>query len=322
MQRRIYNFWLAAGAVSVAIAQPANAQNIQRSEPAESAPIETDDTDTGFFGEAEIGVRYDSDVAIDELDLTSRQSDEALRAKLRIGYETEVSDDTEFRLAYGLSQTWHEDFSSFDLQTHTLATSISHDLGPARVGLSYRFVHARLDRDGFLDIHRVTPTISGFVAEGLYARAELLYRKSDFLGRVDRDSKTFGGGLDLYLFLDGARQYVSAGYDFTDVDAVDPQFDYVGHTVKLGFTQKFEVGGNDGQMKLGWRYQSRDYQGITPSIGRERDDDRHRLRAEVAIPLADWASISARYTYSDYASNLSSVDYSQNVMDMSLVFEF
>ncbi|NCP00854.1 MAG: hypothetical protein COW29_07620 [Rhodobacterales bacterium CG15_BIG_FIL_POST_REV_8_21_14_020_59_13] len=302
--------------------QPVFAQVVQASGTEDNSPDEQNDPDSGFFGEAEIGLRYDSDVAVDELDLTSRSADEALRLRARLGYETEIGSETELKLAYGVSQIWYEDFSSFDLQTHTLSAAVSHDLGPARAGLAYRYVHARLDRDGFLDIHRVTPSISGFVAPGLYARAELLYRETDFLGRVDRDSSTYGGGLDVYLFLDGTNQYFSAGYDYADVDATDSQFDYAGHTARLGFAQKFPFGSDRGQLKLGWRYQSRDYAGVTPSIGQERQDDRHRLRAEVEIPIARRLSLSSRYTFSDYSSNLPTVDYSQSVVDLTLSAEF
>jgi len=330
------NGWLAGialalglgGLAPAAIAQPASGDHAQD----QGEQVSSDDSDErddaksggdgGLYGEAEIILRYDSDVAVDELDLTSRQADEALRLGLELGYEGELSERSDVKLGYSFSQTSYEDFSTFDLQTHTVAASLSHDLGGARAGLSYRFIHARLDDSGLLDIHRVTPSLAGFVAPHLYARAELLYRNTNYLGRSDRDSEGLGGGIDLYLFLDGTRRYLSAGYDYLDLDANDPQFGYRGHTVRLGFAQRFAFGGNDGRLRLGWRYQRRDYRGITPAIGQKREDDRHRLRASLELPLNRWLDLTARYSYSDYSSNLPTVDYNQDVVDLGLRARF
>lgn len=299
-----------------------HAEQVQ-SPPAEDAEPEEDSSlADGFFAEVEVGLRYDSQVAVDELDFASRQPDEALRARMRLGYEAEIGEDTDVRFSYGLSQTWYEDFTTFDLQTHTLAASASHDLGFARAGLSYRYIHARLDRDGLLDIHRVAPSLSGFVSSGVFVRAEALYRDTDFVGRVDRDNEALGGGLDLFLFMDGNKRYFAAGYDFTDVDVVDDQFDYAGHAFQLRYSQKFPIGSGEGRLRAGWRYQLRDYQAITPAIGMEREDNRHRLRAELELPITDWLGISTRYSYYDYGSNLPSADYRQHLVDLALRAEF
>ncbi|WP_421990924.1 hypothetical protein [Qipengyuania sp.] len=298
------------------------AEPVQSPSTAEPEPEEESSFADGLFAEVEVGLRYDSEVAVDELDLASRQSDEALRARIRLGYEADIGEDTDARVSYGISQTWYEEFTTFDLQTHTLAASVSHDLGPARAGLSYRYIHARLDRDGLLDVHRVAPSLSGFVSKGVFVRAEALYRDTDFAGRVDRDNEAMGGGFNLYFFMDGNKRYFAAGYDFTDVDAVDDQFDYVGHAFQLRFSQKFPIGSGKGRLRAGWRYQLRDYQAVTPAIGMEREDDRHRLRAELELPITDLLGVSTRYSYYDYESNLPSADYQQHLVDIALRAEF
>jgi len=330
------NGWLAGiafaiglgGLAPAAIAQPASGDPAQdqgeqvTSDDSDERDGDDSGSDQGFYGEAEVILRYDSDVAVDELDLTSRQSDEALRLGLELGYEGELSERSDFKLGYSFSQTSYEDFSTFDLQTHTVATSLSHDLGGARGGLSYRFIHARLDDSGLLDIHRVTPSLAGFVAPHLYARAELLYRNTNYLGRSDRDSEGYGAGVDLYAFLDGTRRYVALGYDYLDLDATDPQYSYNGHSLRLRFVQRFAFAKGDARLRLGWRYQRRDYRGITPLIGQRRKDNRHRLRAAIELPLNRWLDLTARYSYSDYSSNLPTVDYNQNVADLGLRARF
>ena len=125
-------------ALAISPGQTLLAQQVQNSQPENNEPKSGDDPSTGFFAEVDLGVRYDSAVAINQLDVVTREEDEALRARVRIGYEATLTDDTELTVSYGLTQTTYEDFSEFDLQTHTLAAQASHDLGGARAGVSYR----------------------------------------------------------------------------------------------------------------------------------------------------------------------------------------
>ena len=298
------------------------AQQVQNSQPANNEPRSDNDPSKGFFAEVDLGVRYDSAVAINQLDVVTREEDEALRARVRIGYEATLTEDTELTVSYGLTQTTYEEFSEFDLQTHTLAAQASHDLGGARAGVSYRYIYARLDGDGLLNIHRVAPYVSGFVAKGVYVRGELLYRDSDFVGQVERDNEALGGGVDLYWFTDKNKRYISVGYDYRAVDAVDDQFDFNGHAVQVRFSQKFPLGSDEAQLRAGYRYQLRDHTSITPQIGVEREDNRHRASVGVEFPLNDWLGLTARYSYFDFGSNLETVDYSQSLVDLTLASRF
>ena len=110
------------------------AQQVQNEQPQNEEPAADNSFGKGFFAEADLGVRYDSAVAVNQLDVVTREDDEALRARIRIGYEATLAEDTDVSVSYGLTQTTYEDFSEFDLQTHTLAAQASHDLGGARAG--------------------------------------------------------------------------------------------------------------------------------------------------------------------------------------------
>lgn len=309
-------------ALAVLPAHAVWAQQVPNEQPANEEPASEDRNDDGFFAEVDLGLRYDSAVAVDQLDVATREQDEALRARIRIGYEAALGEDTEVTVSYGLTQTAYEDFSEFDLQTHTLAAQASHDLGGARAGVSYRYIYARLDGDGLLNIHRVSPYVSGFVAKGLFVRGELLYSDSDFVGQVERDNEAIGGGVDLYWFTDRSKRYVSVGYDYRSVDAVDDQFDFNGHAFVARFSQKFPLGSDEAQFRAQYRYQLRDHTSITPQIGVEREDNRHRAIAEIEFPLNDWLGLTARYSYFDFGSNLESVDYSQSLVDVTLEGRF
>jgi len=156
--------------------------------------------------------------------------------------------------------------------------------------------------------------VSAFLSEKFFARADYTYSDKNFLGRIDRDAENHAGGVDFYYFVDGVKTYLVAGYKYANENAVDPQFDYDAHQFKLRFSQRFPVGSRDAELKLGWRHEARNYDNITPAIGVVRDDDRHRLQAELEVPSTDVFFARAEYEYGDYSSNLPTADYSQHLL--------
>ena len=114
------------------------------------------------------------------------------------------------------------------------------------------------------------------------------------------------------------RTYFVSGYKYESENAVDPQFDFKGHNIKARFSQRISMGDRDAELKVGWRYEDRNYASITPSIGAIRDDTRHRFQAELEIPITDRIYGLIEYEYADYSSNLPSADYTQNLVGARL----
>ena len=61
------------------------------------------------------------------------------------------------------------------------------------------------------------------------------------------------------------------------------------------------------KLELAYRYEERDYSGITPGIGtgegEERGDERHRWQADLEYPLSSHSALQIYAGYSDYKSN-------------------
>lgn len=288
----------------------------------EEVPREKQDKDSPFSAEFSVGLEYDSNINVDEIDNNTGSNDKAAAINADLEYDLDLSSDTVLSLGYNFSQTLHDDFTNFDLQTHFVSADLSHDFGDVEPGIAYRFIHSRLGGDGFLTMHQISPYVSAFLSEKLFARADYTYSDKNFLGRIDRDAENHAGGVDFYYFVDGVKTYLVAGYKYANENAVDPQFDYDAHQFKLRFSQRFPVGSRDAELKLGWRYEARNYDNITPAIGVVRDDDRHRLQAELEVPITDVFFARAEYEYGDYSSNLPTADYSQHLLGVHLGAKF
>lgn len=276
----------------------------------------------GFSAEIGIEARYDSNVVIDDIDLNIGLGDEAFVFTARGDYEGVLAKDTTFSAGYRFSDLDYNEFSNLDLQTHSLSAGVEHDFGPVDASLDYRFTHARLGGDGFVDIQRISPSVSGYASRKVLLRGAYIYTDKNFLGRDDRDAEVHGIDAQSYILLDGAKTYVVLGVRFKEEDARDDQFSFDSVELRARFVQRFNVGKDRAYLRLGARYESRDFKAETPSIGEVRDEDRLRLSAEIEWRPTKRLELAAAYEYSDFNSNLATVNYTQSLFSVSARVKF
>jgi hypothetical protein len=269
-----------------------------------------------------IGAEYDSNVSVDALDRTTNIGDNASLFKAKANYRLPLGKDTEFKLGYSFSQSKHETFSNFDIRTQMASANIVHDFGSVKTGLAYRHSTAQLDGDDFLTLRQISPYLSGFINKKVFVRASYTQTDKSFDNRPVRDAESRMLGADVYFFLRGVRRYWIVGYKRENEDAQGPEFDFDANHVRVKYQQRFVVGGKDLKMGLGWRYEGRAYNGITPSINMIREDNRNRYQAEIEYPLTPSSFIQLEFERADYDSNLPSADYNQNLAIIRLGFEF
>ena len=155
-----------------------------------------------------------------------------------------------------------------------------------------------------------------------FARGAYVYFNKSIDTRPDRDADTHSGELDLYYFLRGLRSYFNVGYRYRDENAEGARYDYTSNAVKLRYIQRFEVFSRIAKLELAWRYEDRDYSSETPSIGEDRDDERHRWRADFEIPLVGRSSMQVYSGYADYDSNYPQADYTQTVVGTRFMYSW
>jgi hypothetical protein len=291
---------------------------------ATGATAEEKETPNGpeFSAQVAIGAEYDSNVTVEEVDAATSESDHAFTLDLGVGLKQQLAQNTELGLSYDYNQSNYSEFSQLDRQTHLLGTDLAVDFSTVDSNLSLFYVHSRLDGEKFLELYRLSPAISGFLAKKWYARGAYVYSDKSIEQRPQRDADTHAGEGDLYFFRRGLRSYFNLGYRFKDENAKADDLDYTSHSLKLRYIHRLEVFSRMTKLELAWRYEDRDYSSINPSIGAKRQDERHRWRADYEIPVWRGGALQFYYSYADYDSNYEPVDYYQTIAGTRFIYRW
>lgn len=277
---------------------------------------------TNWSAELGVGVEYDSNVSVDELDATTNQGDYAMTLDAGFAARKKFSETATAGLTYDLSQSLYEKFSEVDRQTQILGADLGLDFGRVDPAISVYYINSRLDGNQFLDLFRVSPSLSGFISQKWFTRAAYVYLDKTIHDSDGRDAKTNVGEVDLYFFLRGLRNYFNAGYRFRHENAAADQYDYQSNSVKLRYIQRFELFSRLTKLQLAWRYEDRDYRSETPLIGKKRSDQRNRWRLDYEIPVFTNGAVQFFAGYADYESNYPPAAYDQTLVGTRIMYSW
>lgn len=275
-----------------------------------------------FSADISVGIEFDGNISVNELDSNTSEDDFAAILDVDLGYDVAIGEKTDLDFGYRFSQSLHDEFEDFDIQAHFASINLSHDFDALKAGVAYRYVDTLLDKEGLLELQQVSPYVSKFFGKRIFVRADYAYTDKKFDDGGLRSATVDTIGASVYWLINGLQTYIVVGYKYEDEDADGSQFEYQANSFRLRFAQRFALGSRYARFRLGWRYEDRDYDAITPQIGEIRDDQRHRFQAELEIPIAKRAYASIEYGYSDFSSNLPSADYDQSVASVKLGMRF
>ena len=271
---------------------------------------------------ARAGIEYDDNVTSDENDVTSGQADEAGIFELSAAYNVVKNDSAELEFGYDFYQSLYTDLSDFDLQLHTIYAIGSHTVGSTDMGGAYRFTHVSLGGDDFLDIHSIAPNLGFSFHESFYHALSYGYQNKDFAADNGRDADQHSVSFDTY-YIANERSFTSLSFRIEDEDTDDAQFDYQGIYATMGFNTSMDIIATySTKFRFSYQYFLRDYENITPSIGRDRRDQRHTVSLGVRQPFSRYFAALLNYQYIDADSNLRTADFGENIVSMSLEFAY
>ncbi len=275
-----------------------------------------------FSAEASAGLEYSSNISIDEIDVVSGSEDFAALLGFGLGYEFDITSKTSLDIDYSYSQSIHDELEEFDLTSHFGVADLSQDFGKIDVGLSYRYLDTSLDGDDFMDYRQAAPYITALLGTKVFVRAEYAQADKTFDTETDRDADIESIGTDWFFFLGSPRTYFLLGFRADEHDAVSTEYVYDQDNFKLHFVKRFKMFGNSGKFNVGLRYELRDYQFVTQSIGVPREDDRRKFRLSLELPITSRFGTEIKYEVRDFDSNLPEADRSEQVGSIEFVAEF
>ncbi len=272
--------------------------------------------------EASAGMTADSNVGVSDLDQNTGEGDIAAIFGAKLNLEAQPAARLVLRANYEFSQTEHQDFNAFDLQTHRGSAEAEYDFKAVKAGVLYNYVHARLGGDGFLDYQQFSPYISRLVGKRLFLRGAYAFTDKNFLSDNARDATGHAGQIDAFIFLDGLSRYVILGGELGGEDALDDQFDANKLGFKARFIQRLGMLGGESKLRAGLKFDRKDFTSITESIGEEREDEVFSADARIETPVYGPVAINLGYEYRDRASNLPSADFDEHVGEIKLVISY
>jgi hypothetical protein len=275
---------------------------------------------TSWSLEAGVGFEYDTNVSVDEVDLSSGESDYALTSDLSLGARHRFTPATQGSISYDVSRSDYREFTRVNRLTQILGADLSTDLGQSSAGLSAYYIDSRLDGDDFLTFLRISPSLSGFVSQRWFARGAYVYSEREIDARPLRNAETHSGEVDAYYFHRGLRSYANLGYRYRDENAVADELDFSAHSLKLRYIRRFDIGERRAKAEVALRYEIRDYSSEEPTIGEPRDDRRLRVKLDFELPVSQRFTWQAYYSYGDYVSNLPRADFIQTIVGTRLQF--
>lgn len=274
-------------------------------------------------GQIRLGTEYSDNLVVADIDTSSRQQDLAALLDASIDYRTSINEDNQLLLGYQYAHSRQQDQSAFNLHTHYVSGEWIHENKRKAVsekgahspsltlGVPVRFFYAALDGEHLLSLSQLSPYVSGFVNSRVFLRADYTLSQKDFTNNPQRDNHQHRVGLNTYYFAHGVRRYWVLGTFYEQEDAADSRFDFQAVSLRLNFFQRFTVMGQDWRLKIGYRWDDRDYLSETPQIGENRRDRRHRAQASLRIPFNQQWFGEARWQYQLSDSNLFAADYDQ-----------
>lgn len=276
-----------------------------------------------FKGDVSVGIEHDSNVAVDEVDKSSNLSDIGRLLEIDLEMLFDIGSQVSGRAFYSFSAVDYAEFKNLNRQTQYLGAAVDTNVNRMKASLNYFYTDSQLNQTNFLKYHRVSPSLSGFTSKRWFFRGAYIFGDKTFETRPGRDAKQHGLETDAYYFWRGLRRYFNVGYAYRLENSRADRFSYDSHQIKFRAVQRFDANaGRYSSLELNARYENRQYDGITPSIGERRVDDRIRVVVTFEYPLTALLNWEFYGDYSNYLSNLPSADYEQTIIGTAFRFSF
>ena len=270
----------------------------------------------------ELGGGYSSNVDIEELEVASGESDIALLVDGGIDITWRPQERWRIDSGYNYHTSRFKDVDEFDLSAHMLYIDASYELDLMTLGSNYYFTDADLNNKRFLSLHQFSAYAGKMLNEYWYVRAALNFSDKNFKRTGARDAENLGFSVDGFWFFNAGVSSLNVGYDYEKEDTRAARYEYDAITLRALVIQRLSLQQREASLQLGYNLQLRDYDNPSPSIGRQRDDTRHSLNAQLTVHWADNFDVITKVKRAQYDSDLPSADYNETSIMLSAKFRF
>ncbi|WP_417567813.1 surface lipoprotein assembly modifier [Marinobacter sp.] len=291
--------------------------------------------ESAFNGHLSTGVEHDNNVSVDDLNASSDRSDQAWVFDAGLEGVLKPAERLNLTLGYSLSASRYQELDQFNQDIHLLSADLSYDFHSVTIGTSYHYSHSILGSEPFLDFHRASAYLGSLLGDDVYLSASLQDKRKDYDESNTRDSDIRGASLDSFFFFNQVRSHFKVGVDYEKEDARADFFDNDLWRIRATLLNHFTLGGEDNRFRLGWRFETREYDQpeVSPSNSfldnpftgnlidastSRRADQAHVLEASWRIGLNKTFSLEPSVSHGIYRGDGNTADYTRTIAGISL----
>ncbi|AXS81668.1 surface lipoprotein assembly modifier [Marinobacter sp. Arc7-DN-1] len=285
-------------------------------------------------GHLSTGFEQDSNVSVDDLNAASNKSDQAWVFDAGLEGVLKPVERLSLTLGYSLSGNRYQNLDQFDQDIHLLSADLSYDFDPVTIGTSYHYSQSTLGSEPFLDFRRASAYLGSLIGDDVYLLASLQEKQKEYGQSNARDTDIRGASLDSFFFFNNARSHFLIGLDYNQEDALADAFDNDLWRVRAVLLNRFSLGGEENRFRLGWRYETREYDQPAVSASNpfldnpftgdfvdastsRRAERVHVFEASWRIGLNETFSLEPSVSHGIYRSDEDSTDYTQTIAGLT-----
>lgn len=271
-----------------------------------------EESDFTVSGALELGGEYNSNVSITELEEATGASDNAWNVDGNLDMNWQASDRLTVDAGVSHTASRYSEFDDFDLMLNLLHGDVAYQFDAFLLGSSVFQADARLGGDDFLTLQQASLYAGKLLGDQFFLRGSLQSTDKDFDTLDGRDADNTGVRFDGFWFFNDGTSSLSLGYSREDEEARLSRFAYEANVIRTNYSHRMPIGGLEGRLQLGLRFQDRSYEGVTPEISAPRNDDQLVADARFDLSFNDHLGVFTRLEHGDYQSNLPSADYKES----------
>lgn len=275
--------------------------------------------------EGEVGIEYgnDSNVVVEEIDLTSSFGDTFFKFRGKGSAEYRFTDEHSASVSLSLTDRNYADAEAFDLQTVLFTSGYKFKHEDVTLGLDYRHASAELGGNDFLTLTQISPSASFFLSKKNFFRLAYTNIQKELDNNPARDADSHEYALDYYFFWKGLNDYFISSVKFRQEEAEEALFNYDGYQLRFAYKKRYEMLDFKSRITLDLRYRERDYNDlIDPSLADFRKDTRRTITFNKEVELTAKLSALIDIAHIDNQSNLENLDYNETIISTGLEYQF
>ena len=287
-----------------------------------AAPVHAGEDRVDFDFNAGVGARYDSNVALLDLDASAGEPDAATELSAGLGVTIRPGGDLLAKFGYNFSGTRYREFSEFDLDLHHGYASLTLRKGLTDATIGVDHFSGILDGEDYLTQTQVSPSISRLFGTRWYLRGAYIRADKEYAQLTERNAVSDGVRGDVYLLLNGMRHYIALGAQAKSEHAQSADFDYESTMGQLKWAYTIDTASTEIELQTRVQFERRDYTTATLESGEARIDDRLRYKLAAAMPFSEYVSLSLSVEHTDNTSGLAEANIDRTVYAMELEVGF